>query len=71
VGTGLKVIVEILRLNGSHVADVLFTFTHSVSSMHLARESLKGVIGTPAWPPEANGFRIVSEDGAEMYRFPE
>jgi hypothetical protein len=67
----LKLIVEILRLNGAHAPEILHVFTHSASSIHIARESLKGVATSPAWPLGANGFRIMSAEGAELYRWPE
>jgi hypothetical protein len=69
-GNYLKLKVEILRLNGA-APDVLHSFRHTSSSVTAVRESMKGVTQSPAWPPEANAFRIVSEDGVKLYRWPE
>jgi hypothetical protein len=67
----LKFIIEVLKLNGAGQPHILHTFTHAASSMHMVRETMKTVLGSPQWPPEANGFRIVAETGEEMYRWPE
>jgi hypothetical protein len=66
----LKLKVEILRLNGS-APELLHSFRHRSSSMAAVRESMKRVTQSPAWPLKANAFRIVSEDGVELYRWPE
>jgi hypothetical protein len=64
----LRFVVEILKLNGADPPQILHTFSHSASSAHFIRETLKGLMHTPAWPAEANGFRIISENGIEEYR---
>jgi hypothetical protein len=68
-GDPLKLKVEILRLNGA-APEVLHSFRHRSSSIAAVQESMKGVTRSPAWPREANAFRIVSEDGEELYRWP-
>jgi hypothetical protein len=69
-GELLKLKVEILRLNGG-APELLHSFRHASSSIAAVRESMKRVTQSPAWPPEANAFRIVSEEGVELYRWPE
>jgi hypothetical protein len=69
-GNYVKLKVEILRLNGG-APEVLHSLRLSSSSVGTVRDSMKGVARSPAGPREANAFRIVSEDGVELYRWPE
>jgi len=63
----VKYAIEVLSLNGAGTPKVLYTFFHTASSMHLVRASLHSVMKSQHWPREANGFRIVSEQGVELY----
>jgi hypothetical protein len=69
--TGLKFIVEILKLNGAEQPRVLYSFAHTASSVDMIRETMMGVLQSAQWPPAANGFRILSPDGVELCRWPE
>jgi hypothetical protein len=66
----MKFVIEILSLNGNRIPKVLHTFAHTASSIHLVRESVHSVMKSANWPPDANGFRIVSSDGVELYGWP-
>ena len=66
----MRYIIEILKLNGTGKPQVLHTFAHAASSLHLVRESVHSVMRSRQWPSEANGFRIVSKDGTEFYGWP-
>jgi hypothetical protein len=61
----LKFIIEILKLDGAGPAQVLHRFSHTASSVHMVWETMKAVYGSP--PSEAQGFRILSEAGDELY----
>ena len=65
---GLRYFIEVLKLNGAGPPKILRRFSHSASSLHMVRETMKLIMDSPEWPSEANGFRIVSETGAEVYR---
>ena len=68
----MKFFVEILGLNGGiEPPRLLHDFAHRASSVHMVREAMKAVLKSPEWPTDANGFRIISEAGAELYRWPE
>jgi hypothetical protein len=67
----LKFIIEVLKLTRGGKAQVLHVFTHSASSIHMVRETMKAVRTSSEWPDDADGFRILSESGAELYRWPE
>ena len=69
-GSAVEYIIEILKLNGAGAPQVLYTFMHTASSLHLVRESVHSVMRSPHWPSEANGFRIVSREGLELYGWP-
>jgi hypothetical protein len=71
-GTGVKFIVEILKANGgAEPPQLLHSFAHKASSVHMVREAMRAVVKSPQWPLEANGFRIIDEAGAELYRWPD
>jgi hypothetical protein len=61
-------ISEVLKLNGTGQSQILHSFMHSASSVHMVRETMKAE--SPEWPPEANGFRIVTMRGEEICRWP-
>jgi hypothetical protein len=42
----------------------------TASSIHKVTEAMKSVLISAHWPPEADGFRIISETGAELFRWP-
>jgi hypothetical protein len=67
----LKFIIEILRLNSAQTPRILYGFSHTASSVHMVRETMKAITESSEWPPDANGFRILSETGVELYRWPE
>jgi len=67
----VEYIIEILKLNGAEAPKILYSFWHAASSIHLVRESVHSVMKSPDWPLEANGFRIVSREGQQMYGWPE
>jgi hypothetical protein len=67
----LKFVVEILKLKRDQPPEVLHRFAHSATSIHMIRETMKAVLKSPQWPSEAQGFRIMSDDGSELYRWPE
>ena len=69
-GSAVEYIIEILKLNRAGAPQVLYTFMHTASSLHLVRESVHSVMRSRHWPSEANGFRIVSKDGTEFYGWP-
>jgi hypothetical protein len=58
------------RKNLGAAPEVLHSFRHA-ASLEVVLESMKGVTRSPAWPPEANAFRIMNEDGVELYRWRE
>jgi coenzyme F420-reducing hydrogenase delta subunit len=70
-GNRMKFIIQVLKLNGAGKPQILHAFAHSASSVHMVRETMKALIESPEWPLEAKGFRIVSETGSELYRWPE
>ena len=67
----LKFVVEILKLKRDQPPEVLHRFAHSATSIHMIRETMKAVLKSPQWPSEAQGFRIMTDDGSELYRWPE
>jgi hypothetical protein len=67
----VKFIVEILKLNGAEPPRALHSFAQASSSVQMVRETMKVVLKSAEWPPEANGFRIMSDKGTELYRWPE
>jgi hypothetical protein len=67
----LRFIVEILKLNGAGPPRALHSFAQASSSIHMVRETMRAVVKSAEWPPDANGFRILSDKGAELYRWPE
>jgi hypothetical protein len=67
----LRFIIEILKLNSTQTAQILYGFSHTASSVHMVRETMKAVTESAEWPPGANAFRILSETGTELYRWPE
>jgi hypothetical protein len=67
----LKFVIEVLKLDNGQPHRILHAFTHAASSVHLVRETMKAVMASPEWPQEANGFRIVTETGKELYFWPE
>jgi hypothetical protein len=71
VGTALKYLIEIVKQNGAGHPEVLHSFTHSASSIHMVRETMLAVRSSSQWPAEAQGFRIRSETGAELYSWPD
>jgi len=70
-GLFLKFIIEILKFNSARTPHNLYGFSHTASSIHVVRETMKPITDSSEWPPEANGFRILSETGTELYRWPE
>jgi hypothetical protein len=66
----LKFIIEVLKLNGAR-PKILHAFSHTASSVHMVRETMKVITKSSEWPSEADSFRILSETGAEVYRWPE
>lgn len=69
-GKTMRYVIEILSLNGNGAPKVLHTFGHISSSIHLVRESVHSVMKSADWPAEANGFRIVSTEGVQLYGWP-
>jgi hypothetical protein len=66
----VKYFIEILSRNGTAVPKVLHAFAHTSSTIHLVRESVHSVMKSAQWPAEANAFRIVSDEGVELYSWP-
>jgi hypothetical protein len=67
--TGMKVTVQILQCDGQS-EKVLHAFTHSAALLRVVADSLKAVFNSDAWPKEADAFRVVSNDGTELCRWP-
>jgi hypothetical protein len=67
----MRYLIEIVKQNGVGQPQVLHRFTHSASSIHMVRETMKAVRASAHWPAEAEGFRIRSETGVELYCWPE
>ena len=66
----MKFVIEIVKLDGTQPPQILHSFAHKASSVHLIREAMKAVMNSPQWPGEANGFRIISGMGVELHRLP-
>jgi hypothetical protein len=67
----LKFIIQILKADSGQPPRILHGFSHTASSIHMVRETMKAITESSEWPPGANGFRILSETGVELYRWPE
>jgi hypothetical protein len=67
----LKFVIEILKANSGQQPRVLHRFSHTASYVNMVRETMKAITESSEWPREANGFRILSQTGAELYRWPE
>jgi hypothetical protein len=61
--------IEILRVKGAKPAHGLHRFTHCATSLNMMQETMEVVQMSPQWPLEANGYRILSESGKELYRW--
>jgi len=66
----LKVTVQILQCDHNHSDTVLHSFGHSAESLGVIKESLLAVFFSNAWPDAADAFRILSNDGKELCRWP-
>ncbi len=67
----MKVTVQILQRVDGRSEKVLHAFTHSAAVLRVVAESLKAVFNSDAWPKEAHAFRVVSNDGTELCRWPQ
>lgn len=63
--------IEILRIRDSQSSHGLHTFMHCATSLDMMRETMRMVQMSTQWPAEANGYRILTEEGKELYRWPD
>jgi hypothetical protein len=65
----MNVTVEILRWADAQNPEVLHTVNHRCHSLDTVIATAQSVIGAPELP--ANGYRIITDDGVEIYGWPE
>jgi hypothetical protein len=66
----MKVRVEILRWEGEELPKVLHAIAHESHSLQAVKSSVESVIESTALPEPADGYRIVTEGGTELYGWP-
>jgi hypothetical protein len=66
----MRVTAQILEYSEQHPARILHSFAHSAPSLRIVKESLRAVFFSDAWPKHADAFRVLSEDGRELYCWP-
>ena len=64
-----KFVVEIARVYRDHHIPVGQRANLVAETLAQAVSLAKDMMTSRAWPPTANGFRILTRDGAEVYRF--
>jgi hypothetical protein len=67
----VRFVIEVLHIGEAQAPRVLHMFTHTASSIHMVQVAMKSVLCSAEWPTEANGFRIRTDTGEELYRWPE
>jgi hypothetical protein len=66
----VKVTVQILQCDYRQSERVLHSFAHSAASLRVVKESMRAVFFSNAWPDAADAFRVLSNDGTELCRWP-
>jgi hypothetical protein len=61
--------IEVLRVKSAQPAHGLHSFTHCAPSLDIMQETMKIVQMSPYWPLEGNSYRILTENGKELYRW--
>jgi hypothetical protein len=68
--TRANVTVEILRVEGDNPPKVLHVLRHAAYSLDAVFASSKAVIESAPPTAGANAFRILADDGSEIYSWP-
>jgi hypothetical protein len=66
----MKVTVQILQSDHHQSERVLHSFAHSAESLRVIKESLWAVFFSNAWPDDSDAFRVLSNEGTELCRWP-
>ena len=68
----MKVTVEILRWDsGGGRPKVLHSLTHDTHSLELIAAAVQGVIDTEGMRQRADGYRLTTDNGLELYGWPD
>jgi hypothetical protein len=67
----MKVSVELLRWQDNEQPKVLHRIVHESHSLETVAGALRNVMNSPETPLSPNGYRIVTEDGIELYGWPD
>jgi hypothetical protein len=67
----MKVSVELLRWREGGEPKVLHRIVHESHSLQTVAAALRNVINSPEITQRADGYRIITEAGTELYGWPE
>ena len=66
-----NVVIEILRVENNKPPQILHRLSHSAHSLEAVFTSVEAVINSYRLPAGPNAFRIVTDSGTEIYRWPD
>jgi hypothetical protein len=66
----MKVTIQILQSDHRQSETVVHSFAYSAASLRVIEESLRTVFFSNTWPDDSDAFRVLSNDGAELCRWP-
>lgn len=67
----MKVSVELLRWQGGDQPTVLHRISHESHSLETVAATLRNLVNSPEIPLRPDGYRIITEDGTELYGWPD
>jgi hypothetical protein len=67
----MKVSVELLRWREGGEPQVLHRIVHESHSLQTVAAALRNAVNSPEISREADGYRIVTEAGTELYGWPD
>jgi hypothetical protein len=67
--SGDRFVVEVARVYQDHTVPVGQRSNLVTDSLSQAISMAKDMMSSRTWPPAANGFRILTPKGDELYRF--
>ena len=67
----MKVSVELSAMAGGREPQVLHRIVHESHSLQIVAAALRNVMNSPEIALRANGYRITTEAGTELYGWPD
>jgi hypothetical protein len=62
--------VEILKVEKGQPPVVINRLAHAADSIEEVKASMRAMLDTAEWPDQGNGFRIIADDGEELFSWP-